>query len=547
MPSGAPPAESPLPAAMMSSCRPAVRPRCAPVRSPGLRQASQSRPLTIASGEAQKAVAHRPACGSANAAGRLPIPIGAPVMLPVGWAARQMWARSACGTASDDHDKSGNCRSGLPGAVHMTTQSRAQPLAVVSVSSLSTAFSVGVGLAPGFIASALRADLGIHHWHVGLLVSLHFGCTGLASVPAGRITDRWGARFAVVTNLALSALAAGLAAALGSYPALLVAAVLSGFGYALSGVGTSVAVVRAVGERRRTAAMVATNAGLPAIVAVSAFAGPWVADRWRWEWVLGALGVGAAVAALLALRTLGDDRPERHDDLERRLPKHFGWFPVAAFLMLSGFAPTLAWSVSYIEEALGATPTLSGVLVGVAAAITFVSLIVSSLLADRVDPQTRIRLVAALSTNNRMTWAIFGFVRYRIRLVMTLCLVRALFGALILAGVAFGAGVAVAGIVGGMIVQTACFGAMYAAVADRAPRSVARATSLTMVGSFLGALVGPVAFGAFIDAGGSYGWAWSILCLLLIGAAMALRLAGWIAPPRRAKAPDPPSVGAQPS
>ena len=421
-----------------------------------------------------------------------------------------------------------------------------RPLAVVSVTCLSTSFCVGVGLAPGFIAFALLADLGIDHWQMGLLVSLHFACSGLASVPAGRITDRWGARVAVVANLALSAAGAGLAAALGSYPALLAAAVLSGFGYALSGVGTSVAVVHAVSERWRTAAMVATNAGVPGIVAVSAFAGPWVADRWRWEVVLGALGIGAAVAALLALRILDDEPPERHADLERRLPNHFGWFPVGAFLMMAAFATTLTYAVLYLDEALGATPTLSGVFVGVAAAITFVVLIVSSLLADRIDPQTRIRLVAVLSTNQRIMWAIFGFVRYRIRLVVTLCLVRAACGALILAGVAFGVGVAVGGIVGGMIVQTACLSAMLAAVADRAPRSVARATSITMVGCFLGALAGPVAFGAFIDAGGSYGWGWFILCMLLVGAAGAFRLAGWIAPSRRAGMHESPSESVPP-
>ena len=427
----------------------------------------------------------------------------------------------------------------------MATASRARLLAVVAVSSLSTAFSVGVGLLPGLLTSALRADLGIHYWQVGLLVSLHFGCSGLASVPAGRITDRWGARFAVTSNLVLGTLGAGLAAALGSYPALLAAAVLSGFGYALSGVGTSVAVVHAVSARWRTAAMVSTNAGLPAIIALTAFFGPWAADRWRWEWVMGALGVGAAVAALLALRVLGDDRPERQDDVERRLPKHFGWFPVAAFLMLAGFAPTLTWAVSYIES-LGATPTLSGVLVGTAAAITFTTLIAASLLADRMDPHTWIRLVAALSINRRIMWGIFGFVRYRIRLVMTLCLIRAAFGALILAGAAFGVGVAVVGVVGSMIAQTACIGALTAAVADRAPKAVARVTALTFVGYFLGALVGPVAFGAFLDATGSYVWAWFILCMLLVAAAAALRFAGWIAPPRRAAASVPPTGGGQP-
>ena len=366
-------------------------------------------------------------------------------------------------------------------------------------------------------------------------MSLHFACALLTSVPAGRITDRWGARRAVTLNLALGAIGCGLAAALGSYPALVVVALLSGFGYALSAVGTSVAVVHAVSPRWRTAAMVATNAGTPGLIALSAFFGPWVADRWRWEWVLGALGVGSAVAALLALRVLGDDRPDRRDDLERRLPKHFIWFPVAGFLSFAGFAPTLTWAVSYIEEALGATPTLSGVLVGVSAAITFVALITGSVLADRLDPETRMRWVAAFSTNWRIIWGIFGFVRYRIRLVMSLTLVRAGFGALILAGVAFGTGIAVVGIVGGMIVQTACLGTMIAAVADRVPRAVARATSLTLIGAFLGALVGPVAFGAFLDVGVSYGWAWFIVCMVLVGAVVALRFAGWIAPPRHSE------------
>ena len=88
-----------------------------------------------------------------------------------------------------------------------------------------------------------------------------------------------------------------------------------------------------------------------------------------------------------------------------------------------------------------------------------------------------------------------------------------------------------------MIVQTACFGTMTAAVADRVPRAVARATSLTVTGAFLGALVGPVAFGAFLDAGGSYGWAWFIVCMVLVGAVVALRFAGWIAPPRRSETP----------
>ena len=418
-------------------------------------------------------------------------------------------------------------------AAQVTEAGTSRPLAVVVVGSMSTAFSVGVGLAPGLIASALRADLGIDRWSVGLLVGLHFGASGVMSVSAGRIVVRQGARVAVAANLSLAAVGAGIAAVLGNYTGLVAAAVLSGAGFALSGVGTSVAVAHAVSERWRTAGMVAVNAGLPAMIALIAFGGPWVADRWRWEWVLAAAGGGAAVGAVLAMALLGDSRAERGEDLEVRLPKHFVWFPVASFLMLAGFSPTLTWAVSYIEEELGAGALRSGVFVGWAAAITFVLLIASSLAADLTDPQARVRVVAVLSRGSRLMWGVFGFVRQQTRLAIVLCLLRAVFGALILAGVVLGVGVTVLGVVGAMALQTACVGALLSAVADRAPRAVARATSFTMGGYYFGALVGPVAFGAFIDAGGSYSWAWFIVCLLIVAAAMSLRFAGWIAPPRR--------------
>ena len=51
-----------------------------------------------------------------------------------------------------------------------------------------------------------------------------------------------------------------------------------------------------------------------------------------------------------------------------------------------------------------------------------------------------------------------------------------------------------------------------------------------MTGYYLGALVSPVAFGAFVDSVGSYEWAWFILGVLLVGGAGAFRLAGRVAP-----------------
>ena len=426
------------------------------------------------------------------------------------------------------------------GAVDVTTERRG-PLAVVTACALSVGLTGGLGLLPGLLAPALRADLGLERWQIGLLVSVHFGCAGLSAAPARRIVDRWGARVAVSSSLVLAAVAAGMAA-LGSYPILVAAVVLSGLGYALSGPGSSVAVERGVEARWRTAAMVAVRAGVPGTVAVLAIFGNLVADRLVWEWVPAGLAVGAAAAALYSVRVLQADRPEHKEDPGRRLPRHFVWFPVAAVLFTLALSPTLTWAVSYLQEGLGTSSVRSGTLVGMAAAVCFVVLNISCVLVNRIDAEARTRLVARFSSHNRLTWALFGFVHYKIRLAMSLCLVRATLAALMMSGVAFGVGVATLGLLGGMITQTACFGAMLAAVANRSPKAVSRATALTLGWGSLGTVLGPVAFGVLLDSGVTYGWGWFIVSMLLVGSAMSLRLAGWIAPPRRAKPQVTPST-----
>ena len=378
------------------------------------------------------------------------------------------------------------------------------PAVVVAVSTLSTGFGSIVAFAPGYIATALRADLGLDRWQVGLVITVHFICTALASMVSGRLTDRWGARLASVTALLLVALAAGLAAVVGTYAVLYVAAVLGGIGYALVNVATTVAVASVVTPRRRTVALAARTAGVPAVGGISAAAGPWIANRWTWEWVLGGLGAAAAVVALAAAWALPDDHPGRSDAVEHRLPRRFGWFPVAAFLLIFGSQPMYSWSVPYLEESLGAAPALSGVLVGMATTIGAGVMIISGLAVDRAGAPRRIPLA------------------------VTFALATGVSSALVLAGGNLGVGVAVLGVVAGISMQLACIGTMQAAFVDRAGPAVARATAVTMTGYYAGAVAAPTTFGAVVDTVGSYSWAWFIGCMLLVGAASAFRLAGRI-------------------
>ena len=386
----------------------------------------------------------------------------------------------------------------------MRVERRPSPAVVVAVSTASTGFGSIVAFAPGYIATALRTDLGLDRWQVGLVITVHFICTAAGSTVSGRVTDRWGARLASVAALALVALAAGLAALVGNYAVLYVAAVLGGLGYALVNVATTVAVAGAVTARRRTVSLSARTAGVPAVGAISSAAGPWIANRWSWEWVFAGLGAAAAVVAIAAAWVLPDDRVGRASAAENRLPRGFVWFPVGAFLMIFGSQPMYSWSVPYLEESLGASPALSGLLVGMATAIGAGVMIISGLGVDRAGPSRRIPLV------------------------VTFALATSACSALILAGGTLGLGVAVLGVVGGISLQLACIGTMQAAFVDRVGPAVAQATAITMAGYYAGAVAAPTTFGAVVDVVGSYSWAWLIGCALLVGAAVAYRLAGRI-------------------
>ena len=392
------------------------------------------------------------------------------------------------------------------------------------------ALGSGVGFLPGFIIVALRADLGLDYWQVGLLSSVNYGCTWLAMGPAARLTDRWGARRVVLLDMALVAVAGAIAAAASSYPFLLVAGVLNGLGYALTNVGTNIVVKRSIEAQWRTAAMVAKSAAVPGFLALLAAFGPWIADRWHWRWLYAALAVGGALAALAVGRALPDDRVARRSPAVRELPRYFGWFPVGAALMVFATMPVYLLSVPYLDESLGFASATSGVLVGVSAAVGVAITLVIVLLSGRVSPEFRARLVVVLSGRSRIMWAIFGLVLYRIRLVMVLCLTMGAFIALVLAGGSFGVVVAMVGIVGTMSLQSARLGAMNAAVVERAGAAAARGSALAVGGYYLGLMASPVAFAALLDVGVPYRWVWLICIMTLVAAAGAYRLAGRLQP-----------------
>ncbi len=379
---------------------------------------------------------------------------------------------------------------------------RAQPgtrrgVSVVVVSMVVLGIGSSLGFLPGYFVAAVRDDLGISQAQVGLLVSLHFGCTGLGSVIGARITERVGTRAAVVSDQIVVAGAAWTAATLDSYAALLVASVLAGFAYALANAATNEVVAAAVPETRRTLALSAKTSGVPLAALIGAVLVPWASDRWSWNVVLMVAGTVAAAGAFISFAVIPDRRTTRLRPRpgESVLPEGFWWFAVAAFFLVGSSQPLYSWAVPYLDEGLGGSKPVAGAIAGAASGVGAICMSLSALRADRIGSRRRVPLIVGL------------------------CLV--LTGAIlvVMSGLRLGLAVAAIGLFAGLIVQLAAIGTMHAAVVDRAPHAVARATGVTMTGYYLGALATPVSFGAVVDWLGTYTWAWLFMAVGSVAAA----------------------------
>lgn len=375
---------------------------------------------------------------------------------------------------------------------------------LIAVSAMAVGTGAALGFIPGFVATEIRADLGVSRGQVGLIVSVYFGCTGLGSVLGGRVTEVLGARMVVVIDMLLVATAALFTAIVGTYWALLVAGLVAGTGYSLANAGTNVAIGRVIPADRRTMAMAIKTAGVPVMAAITAGGGPWAAQRWSWQAMWFTVATVAAVAAIAAFKSLPADRPEKAKRSVAVLPNGIMWFPIGAFFLVAGTQPLYSWTVAYLEESLDASPLIAGGVSSAASIIGIGAMVFSAFRADR------------FGASNRIPWMMF------------LLGIASVATFLVLAGEKMGVGVVAIGVIIGISAQLSAIGIMHATIVDRAPSAVARATGLTMTGYYIGALASPFLFGVIADATGTFGWSWlgtgSLLCLAIPCWAFANRI-----------------------
>ncbi|SCL24437.1 Cyanate permease [Micromonospora nigra] len=358
---------------------------------------------------------------------------------------------------------------------------------------------------PVFLVGGLAVQLGdelrFSPAGLGLAVSLHFGVGALASVPSGRLAERYGAAVVARAGILLSAGCLLAVATLArSYPVLVGLLALSGVANALGQLASNAALARHVPPRRQGLSFGVKQAAIPLSTLLAGAAVPTVALTvgWRWAFVAAA---GVALAALAAV-------PAREPRPGRRAPARPGG--ATAALVVVGMAATLAAAAANAlgtflvdsSAGRGLSPGLAGLTLTLGSAVCVAGRIGVGWFADR-RAGGHVAVIAGM-------------------------LVIGSAGLGLLA--AAGSGPLVAGVVLGFGLGWAWPGLMNFAVVRLHPQAPAAATSITQTGVYAGGCLGPLAFGALAAAAGYPAMWLSAAGAMLTAAALMLTASRLLTP-----------------
>ncbi|MEV5762992.1 MFS transporter [Micromonospora sp. NPDC052213] len=348
----------------------------------------------------------------------------------------------------------------------------------------------------GGLAVQLGDDLGFSPAGLGLAVSVYFGVGALASVPSGRLVDRYGPAVVARCAILLSAGAMLAVAALArSYAMLVGLLALSAAANALGQLASNAALARHVPARRQGLSFGVKQAAIPVSTLLAGAAVPTVAltAGWRWAFVVAA---GAALAALPAVPAR-EPRPGR-----TAAPARAGR-ATAALLVVGGAAMLAAAAANalgtfVVDSAVdrGLTPGLAGLTLTLGSAVCVTARVCAGWLADR-RPTGHVAVIAGM-----------------------LVVGAAGLGLLAVAGPA----PLVLGVVLGFGLGWAWPGLMTFAVVRLHPQAPAAATSITQTGVYAGGCLGPLGLGT-VAAHAGYPAMWLTAGAAMLAAA-ALMLTG---------------------
>ena len=349
----------------------------------------------------------------------------------------------------------------------------------------------------GGVSVQLRADLGFGESGLGIAIGAFFTAAALSSVMLGRTAERLGPRTSMRVSAACSTVALlGVAAGARSFATLLVWLAIGGVANALAQPAANLFITKTVAEARLGIAFAVKQSGIPVATLLGGLAVPLVALTvgWRWAFVVGALmpilggltipAVPAVVAGGIA-RTRVDGSPNVPLRPLIVLGAGIG-FGAAAAGTLGAFLVNAAVDAGMAEGS-------AGLLVSGGSAIGIAVRLFAGSRADRRNGG-HLRVVSLMLIGGALSYGFYATERPLLLVLAT--------------PIAFGAGWGWPGL-------------FNLAIARANPDAPGAASGVTQTGTYLGAVIGPVVFGAAVEAA-SYRVAWGLASLFALAGAATI-------------------------
>ena len=351
----------------------------------------------------------------------------------------------------------------------------------------------------GSLAVFIRADLDFGQTQLGMAVAVFFLSSAALSIPAGRVTERLGARKTMLASAGVTGIAmCGIGILATSWTTLMAWLVLAGMSNGVAQPAGNLALARGVTGGRRGLAFGIKQSSIPTATLLAGAAVPIIGLTvgWRWGFVGGALG--AVVVGLIMPKDAYVSPAVRSGKAMRDGDSPVLPLVVLAMAATCGAAVGTALASFYVEGAVtaGFSPGFSGVMLVFGSATGILSRLAIGWYADK-RVRGHLVLVSML-----LGFGGIGFVALGM---------SAAHPALLLPGtvLGFAAGWGWPGLFNYIVVRLN-------------PNAPAAATSITQTGVFLGGVTGPVSFGAVAE-NVSFQSAWFLAAgLQIFGAVLTL-------------------------
>lgn len=344
----------------------------------------------------------------------------------------------------------------------------------------------------GALAVQIRRDLQFSEAALGLAAAVFFTAGVITSAVGGRLVERIGAtaglRLAVLTSVVTMM---GIALAADSWGTVLAFLAVGGTANAIAQPGANLLLARTVQPQRRGLAFGIKQSAIPASMLVGGLAVPAVALTIGWRW---AFGIGAALGLAITATIPPGARVER---TPRETPR-----PAARSLALLALAAGLGAAAantlgtflvtSTVEQGISEAP--AGLLFALGSGVGLSTRLWVGAAADRRGRPEDFRRVGLMLVIGSVGYALLGTASSSVLVPATLL------------AFAFGWGWP---------------GLFNFSVVNRYVETPGAATGITQSGVYLGALSGPLVFGALAEQF-SFEWAWVFSAALSLAAGLAV-------------------------